>query len=73
MEVSLEKLKLIFHSIIVVVALLKWNATKISMPHTILVSFCSVLHTITSHSVLSRLSHITIALCLTIFFEQVKK
>ena len=58
-----------------VVSSLKWYATKLSVPYTMLVSFYSVLHTNTSHLVLLRLSHfaITLSLLLTVFFQQVKK
>lgn len=53
----------------------KWYTTKISVPHAMLVIFHSVLRNSTSHLVLLRLSHIaiTLFLCLTIFFQQVKK
>lgn len=74
MEIYLEKLPLIFHSIIVVVASMKWYATKISVLCTRLVSFHSVLHINTSHLVLLRLSHIAITLCLHLtIFQQVEK
>lgn len=59
-EIYFEKIPLIFHSIIVVVGSLKWYTTKISVLHTTLVSFYSVLHTNNSYLVLLGLSHISI-------------
>lgn len=55
---------------------LKWYTTKMSVLHTVLVTFPFVLHSNTSHMVLLRLSWasvLSLYLCVFFFFQQVKE